>query len=372
MLAKEALGIDLFKGLDTFMTGVFNRIFHSTVSSQFNIADFSKAARVEPICLIDSSVLYHDGLSDILQSLTNMFAGYYLQAVALSAQVNDVSVIKHLEKFNPNSNAIFVDPALESMTPSLEAYAYGLPGFDGNDDKQLAHDRDLSSNTNKSTVANINNITKELANLSVGRLINVTISVNGQNVTVPVSIRLQANRIASSNLIDILSLGSLPKSIKDRYHAWRSGRLEFIRDIIFCQDIINAHRKAAVKDTSGAFNEILRREKNITLKTLLDGEARMGGGSNILICSKDTIDELEGKIGKRLSDNKFRATLFSQSYLMIIAVLDKEWERVTFYHNGVNEVNDLSLKDIKTASKGNGPNISDILKAYLNGSAPNL
>ena len=115
MLAKEALGIDLFKGLDTFMTGVFNRIFHSTVSSQFNIADFSKAARVEPICLIDSSVLYHDGLSDILQSLTNMFAGYYLQAVALSAQVNDVSVIKHLEKFNPNSNAIFVDPALESI-----------------------------------------------------------------------------------------------------------------------------------------------------------------------------------------------------------------------------------------------------------------
>jgi hypothetical protein len=57
---------------------------------------------------------------------------------------------------------------------------------------------------------------------------------------------------------------------------------------------------------------------------------------------------------------------------MIVAVIDKEWSRVTFYHRGLPDATEVSFRDLKVSSKGNGPDVSDILKAYTLGQAPRL
>jgi hypothetical protein len=57
---------------------------------------------------------------------------------------------------------------------------------------------------------------------------------------------------------------------------------------------------------------------------------------------------------------------------MIIAVVDREWERVTFYTRGISSHTELSIDEIKAANKGKGPDISDIMKSYNMSASPSF
>ena len=67
-----------------------------------SLIEYSKPTRVEPIVLLDDRVASLNFTNDIMQSLTSIFAGYYLQAVALSVNVGKVDVIRLLDKVNPD------------------------------------------------------------------------------------------------------------------------------------------------------------------------------------------------------------------------------------------------------------------------------
>jgi hypothetical protein len=57
---------------------------------------------------------------------------------------------------------------------------------------------------------------------------------------------------------------------------------------------------------------------------------------------------------------------------MILCVIDREWERVTFYVRNITAGSEYSVKELKAASAGKGPDILDILKAYNLGTAPSF
>jgi hypothetical protein len=67
-----------------------------------------------------------------------------------------------------------------------------------------------------------------------------------------------------------------------------------------------------------------------------------------------------------------REAIFKKTYLMIVAVIDKEWERVTFYTRGIATATQLGSHDLKAANKNTGPDIAQILQAYQLGSSPSL
>jgi len=57
---------------------------------------------------------------------------------------------------------------------------------------------------------------------------------------------------------------------------------------------------------------------------------------------------------------------------MIIAVVDRDWERVSFYIRGIDAGVNVSIKDLKQPSKDKGPDILDILKSLQAGQAPSF
>ena len=73
-----------------------------TAAKADSLVDYTQVARVEPICMISADCLYLESLPAVQQSALSLFAGYYLQAVAISATVGKVSVFKTLDKINPN------------------------------------------------------------------------------------------------------------------------------------------------------------------------------------------------------------------------------------------------------------------------------
>lgn len=254
-----------------------------------------------------------------------------------------------------------------------------------NRDKNKASKEEEESKRNKSTPSGaiissstIDNV-REITDLSVGKLINITIG-GGRNaageelrsVTIPISIRLMVNSIPENSLIDLLATGSMDHSLVERYHAWRAGRISFIRDLILCQDLIDEKKKAMINDKSDIHGQIVARVSNAKLAGLASRNPSLNVSSNLYVISEVTAATLEKKLGGKLNNLSTRKKIFDSGYAMIIAVVDRQWERVTFYHRGIATSTTVSLRDIKSGNRNSGPDVGDILRAYQLGSSPSL
>ena len=444
-----------------------------------SLIEYTQPARVEPIVMIGGDCLFTEALPLVQQSVLSLFAGYYLQAVAINASVGKVSIHKTLDKLNPSRSAsaavlsgsswimaqeayrdrlpTFNDPRTKNDQVAFEAldrdqianaqlelnyktfdlneskyfyerglkeddvkrriveadrnYELNLKKFDaeradqlrreelerqkivadkdkdsflreqariGNDNAaarlKIDQDRynDDKSRSSLSFGKDTTRDLKELADLSVGKIFMVDIEDGLHRLQLPVSIRLMASSLPPKQLVHILSHDSKDTSVKERFHAWRSGRLEFWRDIVACSDLIDAHRDTIMKDKTGIYSDILKRNRTNQFAALLSGDPSIATASNIAIISDDTASQIEDEIGGRLHDFKTRQKIFAKTYLMFLVVIDKQYERVTFYHRGINQATELGVRDLKASQKGNGPDVSDILRAYTMGQNPRL
>lgn len=469
-----------------------------------SLIDYTQVARVEPIVLIDADCLYLDLLPEVQQSLLSIFAGYYLQAIAVSTTVGRIDVRRHLDKLNPKRNPVDSAADTAGWLLAQESYQWALPkpvsnlaleALSDDDKTRMAYDKHYWSRTEherkqeqqqwgRNNEARANNredmdfrnyhlqreknesdtafkrrqeefqrekftfdkntieaksradaaaveakakevqknyelnkekfghekamqmamkdlqernlqlsqqkfdyeksassvgfgrdtmsTLKELANLSVGKQFSVEITDGNHSASIPVSVRLMASSLPSANLVHILSLNNTDNTVMGRYHKWRAGRIEFIKDLVMCQDIIDAHRKNLMADKDGIYTNLVKRSRNNGLATIFSGNPSVATASNLVVMSSDTAAKLELEINGKLDDFKTREKVFKETYLMIVAVIDKQWERVTFYHRGISERTEVGMRDIKAANKGNGPDVSEILKAYQVGHSPSL
>ena len=171
--------------------------FTNTLASQNSLTDIVKMTRVEPETLIDQSCLHIEYLPDILQTTLNIFTGYYLQALSLLGTVNSTKVIRTLGALNPTAPDFF---SIESYSEgayksALESYEFCLPRSNsafalesnavapaGNRQapRQNSQARDPRTTNNQyhtaSAAPRLNELTRELSNLAVGKLLEITVT----------------------------------------------------------------------------------------------------------------------------------------------------------------------------------------------------
>lgn len=317
-----------------------------------SLISYTKTTRVEPIVLLDQRAVFLPYIQDTLQVITSIFSGYYLQAVALNANVGSVNVLKTLDKLNPSRS---------TLTFSGESFADKLPDFGLEaESSAVSFGRDA--------VGEI----KEATNLAVGKMLEVKLVSEGQTFTIPVSVRLLTNMVDSQSLVHILGVGKDNKSFKARWHGWRSGQLDFVRDLILCQDLIEEHRKTLMNDKSGVYSEIMKRRNHNAAAMAISGEVSVATASNIAVITHQTAKEVENAVGGRLKDPKVRERIFKDSYLMLLVVIDTEFEQVAIYHRGIALPTELSVKELKISNRGSGPDVAEILKAYQLGNSISL
>lgn len=390
-----------------------------------SLVSLTQVARIEPVTMIDEQLRMAPYLEDVLHSMVSLFAGYYLQAVALTSSINSINVLNRLDSLNPNRSAGFRITGLESHKEMLDerfytfglpraGAAYGLEAYGGHSrataiaaleaisekeslgqtmDKVLTTDNiagvatlgdpgtsvgapalaegaagDANHTISDRTIQDI----VQSAPLSVGKLLNVTVTEDGKSLQVPVSIRLLATTVKPMVLTHILSDGSRNATWKDRWHGWRSGELGLWRDIIFATDIVDEHRKALLADNTGAYQEILARRRGNHRAALFSATPSLATASNLMVISRDTALAVERRGRGQMKDAKFRAKIFGMSYLMILAIVDTDNQMVTFYHRGVAMGTTVSVRELKASARGNGPDIAEILAKLLAGQSPSL
>lgn len=356
-------------------------------SSDNSLADLTKLTRVEPICIVSRDCVNLEYMPDVMQSLLSLFSGYYLQAIdVLKLRILDVKVIKLLDSLNPNRNddvGFFIQNQIlgtESyQNISLESMKFSLPTK-----------RILSLEDSKETIKNIDTI-NELSNLSVGKLLNVSISLSQTvtkivknkdgvdtpvteekpySVTIPINIRLLSSVLPNNSIVNLLTRNKEDDSILERYYKWRAGRISFIKDLILCQDLIDEYKRTLATDSDGVISEIFRRVTSSKRYGLISQNPSLNVASNIIVITSETAKEVESKFGGKLSNPKIRNKIFEGTYGMILAVINTDFDRVNFYIRNLGAGTDLSVKEIKTAAKGKGPDILDIFKAINQGMTP--
>lgn len=334
-----------------------------------SLVDATKLTRVEPITVVSRDLMNYEHTPEIMQTLLNLFAAYYLQAIALTAQVGNVRVIKILDRLNPDRDSSGYFASLESLTDDRfinpDSYKYRLP--------RIAHEAaapDVSVEISNSAGGRSPII--EPANLAVGKLLHVTVNIDDKTMEVPVNVRLAPAVMSNETTEHLLTIKKEDDGFVERYHAWRSGRITLVKDLIFCQDLIDEHRKALINDQQGVYNEIVRRVNNSKKYGLLGQNPSLAISSNIFVMSEEVAKNVERKLGGKLDNPRIREKAFDSTYAMIIVVMDRDWERVTFYHRGIAAATDVSIKDIKAANKSKGPDIGDVLAQLLRGNSPSF
>jgi len=340
-------------------------------NSTNSLTEFTKLTRVEPLTIISKDCLTLDYMVDVNNALLNIFSGYYLQAVSLLTKVNDVEVVRILDKLNPDrdstgfllggsnqTGSVLSHESLHNLV--LENYKYSLPKA-----------RIVALEAGQSNTAPL----AEISNLSVGKMLNVDIAYCGDGdnkastITIPVNVRLMVSVVPNSTISRLLVAKTEDNSAVERFHSWRAGRISFIKDLIFCQDLIDEHKKANIEDETGTIQEIIKRVNNSKKYGLLTQNPSLVSASNIFVITEEVAKELEAKLGGKLANFKTRQKAFENTYAMLIVVIDREWERVTFYSRGVSSSTDLSIKEIKSANKAKGGiDIADVLKSFSIGS----
>lgn len=352
-----------------------------------SLIDYTKSTQVRPTVLVDSEVLYSEHLDAIMQSLMSSFAGYYLMAVNMSNVVTDVKVMKTLNKLQPDRSVTdaIVGLGMGALRAATEAYRYRLPHYRGGIKTRYTVAQESAEPVTRMAMESVahtdaahdskmkdaTTVAKEISSLSVGKLLNVGIVNNaGSVVQVPVEVRMMAYPIPSRVLVDCLDNSGQKTSFSQRWFDWRTGAIDFVNDMILCNDLVDSHRRKLMADKDGLYSQILDKQRSNRVAGFLTANPGVANASNMVVMSDATLKEVELKANCNFKSYRDRQELFSHTALMIIAVLDKQWDTVTFYHRGIEEASTIPVKSLVAHVQKGGSDINEILKAYTRGSSP--
>lgn len=320
-----------------------------------NIIKLSQSTRINARTYMDQRCTSIDGIDDVLQSVLSLYTGFFMQAVDSMSTINSVTVGQKLAPFNPNRAA-----AIEHYTTNPGAYTNGLPmtavGLEA-----------AGAPSNKDT----NKLFTDAANMSVGKVIEVCFGDGAQRVSMNVFVRLMVKLVASTSIVNMLSLNTREETdLYERFQLYRADAID-LADLLTGRDIIAKRKKHILQDKSGAYKEILQKNIKNVSAGLLSGKASVNNASNIMITTSDAMNAIEANMGGSMDSSRFRQTLFDESFMLILAVVDPGDMRARFYYNGMEEYTDVSLRSLKTAA-AKSPDIMDFLKAYKDGAAPSF
>lgn len=408
-------------GGGALMATVFNVVKNNmSVSS---LADLTKPARVEPLAIIDATIIDQPYMQDILKLALSNFAGYYLQAVNMICGVGRIDTLKVFDSLNPdrtygfdyNAQMKAGNAALESYRATafdLGAYSEGLPSLEAFSQKirptllasveafdytgakkeePKRHDPyKLGTNSAPASGSNdgkakpytpVNPGTPEEAepdtgissgdaqkiyeveNLAVGKLINVELKDGDQKAKLPVLIRLIPAAVPPSSLVHIFTAGGRD-SWATRMFLVKTGQIKFWRDFVLGQDMIDEHFKALVNDKSGVYKTITDRRRNNAAKSVQSGRVSMADASNIAVVSAATLKQSTNRLYGKIEQESVRKAIFDNSYLLMLIIVDEHWQRVTIYHRGIDLATHHRFDEIKMSEKSKGPDITDIFKMF--------
>lgn len=225
---------------------------------------------------------------------------------------------------------------------------------------------ELIGNNAQSNAKDIN----DMQNLAVGKLLNVSLSRDNVKADITMLLKPTLVGLRSTSIAAIAGISKKPTSFRERWIAfWDRDQIQSAWDWISCRDLVEAHRRHLVEDTTGYYEQTYKKNKNNQISSLLTGEFSVGTVANTWIISDMTAARIEATIGSRLSNKRARDKFMSESGCMTLIVYNPDYQRVFLYNHGLDDVSEITMQYLK--KKSDSPNFDmDVFKLMSQGSAP--
>lgn len=370
--------------------------YKGTVGTPMSIADINKIARVEPVTVISNDLAAQPEMYDICHGILNIYTAYYLQAIAiLSADLQDVRILKILDKTNPDRDIKTMLASGYTSYESANVSTLSLESVKLNLNKSKSLRLLTSEQVNEQIDQDMTTGSPNMGNhvfqkveyldklpTAVGKLVEVKFAFNccvdrGKKVcneaVIPVLVKLDTMLMPSDVLNSIVASNTDEITFGSRFRDAISGRIGFIKDFILCSDLVKAQKKTMMKDPTNIYSQILKRINSSRFYSALTGNISLAGISSVFILSEENEKHIQSRIGGKLTNKTTRDIIFENTSAMMVAVVDREWERVTIYIRDTDGYSQSTFKDFQVMSnKDSGNNIADILKAFSLGHAPSF
>jgi hypothetical protein len=359
--------LEMFSNLPNFLRS----------SGAKSLLEYTSSSRIEPNAMIEAGIWNADYMPDVIQSATSMFASMYLAAVSLSTVIDGVTVAGKLDQFSTNRQPLnSMADTIASMV-AIEQFKFGLPPISQVATEGVLFDRLIGKDEDASTPATVGqttvrenlNVLRENNNLSVGKTLNVEFTVNGEKASATVNVRMNTIPVPAKGLINILEGGAPDTNTKERGWKVKTGELHWLWDMVGCADLLDKRRKAILNDPTGIYLKTIKDQRRNSMAGWLSGKPSVAQASNIVVMSKDTARDLERQLTIRMDKFKERERLFENSSILVIYVIDDNYNHVDAYFRTIEGHTSFSLSSMKNAVKG-GVDIKQMMDMVIGNRAP--
>lgn len=334
--------------------------YHNSITKG-SIPEQLKNTMVNPLTLVERSLVHHPQIDDVLYACNDIYASLYLaMASRLTAlDVDAVRVTRILEKLATDRDPLASIAAAESAAGIIEL---GLESYRDSDE-------DAQSISNKDQLDKI----LPADSLSVGKVLSLTFEEKGSKISVPVSVRLNTNLVSKQLIEDIYKANYTDFNIIRRIRQSTVYGNSTILESITGLDYVKRQERLHVADVSGQLRSHFGDASRELGFSLLTGDVAVNRASGVLVVDKASQRSLETAIGGRISKFRDRQRLMDGTACMLMVSVDTEDEMVTFYLKGIKNAQHLKFSQLKVKSDGSSNiDIAQIMGGAMVGSVPSL
>lgn len=337
-----------------------------------------KYTRVEPFCIIDNTLVGLPYTEALYGASLNILIGYYLQAVSLINSGNGIPPIKMLRRLSPeggvlaseslNTESFYMGMLNGTMTTEATNRSGQLTRGKGRPYNHRNTQPDQDDTDTHAKRVNIMEVKK--SNAVVGKILTIDFDNGKRVMPINVNVRYDIIETPAPLIVDYLSTGSPDKSFAVRLRQLRAGKIKFWSDFIFATDLLEQQKKLMLMDKNGVIKSIIERRGKGLVNSASGGGRNYGISSNCLIVSSSTMKQAEGILKGNIDNERVRNNIFSELSLLLLIVVDKEYERFTFYFRNKPHPTTVSLKVLKSGLTSDKEDNLESLAKALGGNRP--
>ena len=356
------------------------RIFTKTINVDRarGYDDVANAARISPLAIIGDDLQLYEGTAVVAETCLNLVTSYYLKALPMSQEIGGAEVIKTLRRLSPDPRSRIDYSKMRksgSFLPSLlsednltveDVPTSDFLGFTGQDFSLEADGREKGKALRKDGVSVKGNYLE--TSTPIEKNVEVTIRTDGSDVVVPITLALSTHFVTRLVTESLFTGSTVRDTFTERYYAMKAGVIT-TTDFIFALDMIKRKKRLMIEDSSNLMKEITERREAGWAVVAKEG-FHLGEATNVGIISSEAAAVIAKRHYGKISSPTVRDKMFSDMSLMVLAVIDREDEFVTFYYRNITASSTHKISNLAKKNKNGGPDIVEVLQALNSNSKP--
>jgi hypothetical protein len=314
---------------------------------------------ISPMVAIEDNLLHQPYMSDLMTVVNLRDIKDVLSHLAQQGSVDGIKISDLIDQINPR-RAGFLSYA--------GAEAFGQPSHRRNDfDYGVAGQEAGGPGKGPSNVVTVSGKTysdlTEYQPLALGRTVEASVTINGTQLTFPLTFRQTPIAVSANNLQNIFQAASPKDGWLARMMMFRSKEITS-PELLTGVDVIANEFKIRRNDMSGYYTEANDRASKNNQAALRTGIASVNSQANTIILSAGTARNIELELGVRFDSSgigKIRKAVLANT----IIVVDDDTGLFTFYYSGNNMPEVWTEKQITvTSKKDTSMDLSSIAKLF--------